>query len=231
MRAARDNDTLRCWCVSKIFSPPARSLLKVLRRLIQIDDPNLSFFCDEAFVSAQRAEGTDTEALLDLYVKSHNDVLKALPADLTIGVHLCRGNFPGGVHLGSGAYDSLAKKLFQDFAYEIFYLEYDSERAGSFSPLKYLPPDKAVVLGIVTTKFAEIEDLLTLKGRVYEAADIIANAQGRAKEDVLQRNLAVSPQCGFASASDGTGLGMTIERQWEKLELLKTLAEEIWPKA
>lgn len=200
------------------------------RRLIQIDDPNLSFFCDEAFISAQQAEGTDTNALLDLYVKSHNDVLNDLPQDLIVGVHLCRGNFPNGIHLGSGAYDRLAKKLFQEFAYKLFYLEYDSDRAGSFTPLQHLPPDKAVVLGIVTTKNAEMERLDTLQGRVHEAADIIAGAQGRSRSDILRDNLAVSPQCGFASASDGAGLGMTIERQWEKLQLLKALAHDVWGK-
>lgn len=214
----------------KSFPRSGELLLNVLRRLVQIDDPNLSFFCDEGFISAQEAEGTDTEALLDSYVKSHNDVLSNLPSDLVIGIHLCRGNFPHGVHLGSGAYDRLAKKLFRDFDYKLFYLEYDSERAGSFTPLQHLPRDKAVVLGIVTTKFAEIEDPPTLKSRVYEAADIIAKAQGRAKEEVLQDNLAVSPQCGFASASDGAGLGMTIERQWQKMELLKALAKDIWPR-
>ena len=161
-------------------------------------------------------------------MKSHNDVLRDLPADLKVGVHLCRGNFPGGVHLGSGAWDRLAQKLFQAFDYQLFYLEYDSERAGTFTPLQYLPESKAVVLGIVTTKHAELEDLQMLKGRLNEAADIIAAAQNRSREDVLMENLAVSPQCGFASASDGTGLGMTIERQWEKLALVRELAQEVW---
>lgn len=155
------------------------------RCLIQIVDPNLTFFCDEAFISAQKFEGTDTEALLELYIKSHNDVLKDLPSDLTIGVHLCRGNLPGGVHLGSGTYDRLAKKLFQEFNYKLFYLEYDSERAGSFTPLQHLPADKAVVLSIVTTKNGDMEDLRMPKDRAREATDIIAVAQGRARDEVL----------------------------------------------
>lgn len=233
MRKGGDDDAVRRRGVSSLAFPGLSdlSVLIAFRRLIQIDDPNLTYFCDEGFLSAQMTLGTDTEALLNLYVKSHNDLLKDLPRDLVVGVHLCRGNFPRGVHLASGAYDRLAEKLFQNFEYKLFYLEYDSERAGTFTPLRYLPAEKSVVLGIITTKHAEMEDLHALKERVYDAADIIAQAQGRSREEVLRENIAVSPQCGFASVSDGTGLGMSIERQWEKLELLKELAADIWPSA
>ena len=108
-------------------------------------------------------------------------------------------------------------------------MEYDSNRAGDFKPLKHLPADKAVVLGVVTTKSSEMENIDDLKARMFEAADIIAESRGVSREEALQSNLAVSPQCGFASASEGTGVGMSESIQWQKLELLKHLAESVWP--
>ena len=112
--------------------------------------------------------------------------------------------------------------------YKLFYLEFDSPRAGDFQPLAALPKDKAVVLGIVTTKSAQLEDLQNLKERVLKAADVIAKGQGRTKEDVLRDNLAVSPQCGFASVSHGAGIGFNMDIMWQKLELIKRLSNEIW---
>lgn len=197
-------------------------------RFVQIDDPNLTFFCDEEFVAAQTQEGHDLEKLFDMYIEAHNAVLTDLPADLTVGIHLCRGNFPQGVHLSSGSYARIAEKLLRNLRYKLFYLEFDSPRAGDFTPLEALPEDKAVVLGIVTTKSAELEDLQTLKERVSKAAETIAKGQGRTKDEVLRDNLAVSPQCGFASVAHGSGVGFTMEIMWQKLELVKQLASEVW---
>ena len=116
----------------------------------------------------------DLDALLDLQIKAHNAVLKDLPSDLRVGIHLCRGNFPGGIFLSSGSYERIAAKLFRALNYKLFYLEYDSDRAGDFTPLQHLPADKAVVLGVVTTKSAEMEDMEQLKARGLQAADTIA---------------------------------------------------------
>ncbi|KAJ9613455.1 hypothetical protein H2200_003397 [Cladophialophora chaetospira] len=200
-------------------------------RVIQVDDPNLSFFCDEVWQDTCKAEDVDLAHLLDLYITSHNDAIRDLPSDLTVGIHICRGNFPNGVGLASGSYERIAKRLFSETEYKLFYLEYDSPRAGDFTPLAHLPVDKAVVLGVVTTKSAEMEDLAALKERVYQAADVVAKGQGRrrTREDALRDNLAVSPQCGFASDHSEGGVGMTREVMWEKLGLVKRLAEEIWP--
>ena len=203
-------------------------LIEQCRRFVQIDDPHMTFFCDPGFTKHLEADGVNLDALLDLHIKSHNDVLLDLPADLRVGVHLCRGNFPNGIFLGTGSYDRIASKLFRDLNYKLFYLEYDSDRAGDFAPLRLLPKDKAVVLGIVTTKNAEMEDQSELKARVLQAADIIADGQGVSSDEALQNSIAVSPQCGFASAGDGCGVGMSEEKQWEKLELLKSLANDIW---
>jgi methionine synthase II (cobalamin-independent) len=198
-------------------------------RFFQIDDPNMTFFCDPGFIKNQEAEGVDLDAMLDLHIKSHNNVLADLPADLRIGIHLCRGNFPNGIFLGTGAYNKIASKLFRDLDYKLYYLEYDSDRAGDFTPLEHLPKDKAVVLGIVTTKDAKMENVDALKARVVQAADIIAKGQGVSREEALTNNIAISPQCGFASASDGHGVDMSEMLQWKKLELLRDVARDIWP--
>lgn len=198
-------------------------------RVTQIDDPNMSFFCDPEFVEALKKAGTDPEALLDSYVKVHNDVLAGLPDDLHIGVHLCRGNYPQAEFVASGGYERIAAKLLKELNYKHYYLEFDSDRAGDFQPLRVLPKEKSVILGVVTTKYAELEDLDILKVKVFQAADIIAQGQGRTREEILRDNLAVSPQCGFASVNFGKGKGFEEETQWRKLELVKRLAEEIWP--
>lgn len=215
----------RCGQVSLL----ALRVLTTRSRVVQIDDPNLTFFCDPKFIEAQTKESVDLDALLDLYIKSHNDVLVDLPSDLRVGVHLCRGNFPQGVFLGTGTYNKIAAKMFNDLKYDLFYLEYDDiDRIGDFSALRHLPADKAVVLGIVTTKNAELESLDALRNRVFEAADEIAKGQGTSREDALKDCLAVSPQCGFASAAEGFGINMTEDIQWKKLELLRDLAKDIW---
>ena len=197
-------------------------------RFVQIDDPHMTFFCDPGFIEHQEAEGVDLDAMLDLHIKSHNDVLVDLPSGLRVGIHLCRGNLPNGVFAATGAYNKIASKLFRDLNYKIYYLEYDSDRAGDFTPLEHLPKDKAVVLGVVTTKNAEMENIDALKTRVVQAADMIAKGQGVSREEALRDNIAISPQCGFASASVGAGVGMSIESQWQKLELLRDVARDIW---
>jgi methionine synthase II (cobalamin-independent) len=130
----------------------------------------------------------------------------------------------------TGSYHNVAVKLFQQMKHNLFYLEYDTDRAGDFTPLQHLPVGKAVVLGIVTTKNARMETLGELKAKVLQAADVIARGQGVTRDEVLQNCLAVSPQCGFSSISSAVGIGMSEDDQWEKLELVKQLAEDLWPK-
>ena len=200
-------------------------------RVVQVDDPNLSYFCDEEWLATCAKENVDLDRLLELYIQSHNDAIKDLPPDLTVGIHICRGNFPNGVGLASGSYERIARKLFHETAYKLFYLEFDSPRAGDFAPLAQLPVEKAVVLGVVTTKSSEMEDIEELKRKVYQAADVIAKGQGggRTRDNALRDNLAASPQCGFSSDHSEGGVGMTRERMWEKLGVVKRLAEEVWP--
>jgi len=207
-----------------------RTELKILYdnglRNVQIDDPNLAYFCSEKMLQGFKDNNEDSEALLDSYIKLYNDCLSERPADFHVGVHLCRGNFVGGRHFSEGGYDAIATKLFRDLSCDTYYLEYDTERSGGFEPLIYLPKDKNVILGLITSKFPELENIDEMKKKVYQAADLVASGTGETKEMALNR-LGVSPQCGFASHSDGNN--MTKEDMIKKLQLVRKLADEIWP--
>jgi methionine synthase II (cobalamin-independent) len=213
------------------FKAEFHALYSAGLRSIQIDDPNLTFFMTDEFLEGCADDGVDPEELLDLYIWAHNACLEDLPKDLHIGIHLCRGNMASSTHVVSGSYERIAKRIFQGLDYETYYLEYDSDRAGDFEPLRHLPVGKNVVLGVVSTKSPELEDLDSLVAKVNAAADIIAKGQKKTREQVIEQSLGVSPQCGFASMSQGGGLGMTEERMWEKLVLVRDLARKIWKDA
>lgn len=215
--------------LAKAYQREIRALYDAGLRSVQIDDPNLTYFASETFLAGCKKDGIDADELLDLYIWAHNLCLVDKPADLHVGIHLCRGNMPGATHTASGSYERIATKLFQEMDYNSFYLEFDTDRAGGFEPLRFLPRGKNVILGVVTTKFGELEDMHVLETRVKEAAAVIAKAQGRSTEEVLGDQIGVSPQCGFASMSSGGGKGVTEERMWEKLDLVRDLASRIWP--
>jgi len=132
----------------------------------------------------------------------------------------------GSKHFSEGAYDRIATKLFSNLNVSTYYLEYDTPRAGGFEPLKQLPKDKNVVLGVVTSKFPALEDQREMVDRIYKAADFVAGGSKQSREDALQR-LSVSPQCGFASHAEGNALGW--EDMREKLKLVRSIADEVWP--
>lgn len=163
---------------------------------------------------------------LDAYISLYNSCIAKRPADIHIGVHICRGNFANSRHFSEGGYDRVAKKLFQDLNVDTYYLEYDTPRAGGFEPLKFLPRNKNVILGVVTSKFPELENLEDMKRRVFEAARFVAEGSGESVEEALRR-LGVSPQCGFASHSSGNAV--THEDMVRKLRLVRELADSIWP--
>ncbi|KAF7555912.1 hypothetical protein G7Z17_g1836 [Cylindrodendrum hubeiense] len=200
-------------------------------RVAQVDDPNMLFFLSEGFKDGCRTEGVDPDELIDLYIWAHNECLKNRPANFKIGVHFCRGNFPGSTSVIDGLYEGIAKKLFNELDYDCFYLEFDDSRSGSFESLRHLPKGKSIVLGLVSTKTPELENVDDLKIRVQSAAEAISEGQGASVEDAIRDSLAVSPQCGFASAAGGKGIGMTEEKQWEKLTLVRDLARQMWPDA
>lgn len=217
-----------------------RSLYEAGCRNVQVDDPNMTFFVMDSFRAGCRADGVEPDDLMEQYIRVHNACLADRPSDLHVGIHLCRGNMWSGVvegGIGAGSYERIADRMFNGLDYDSFYLEYDDERSGDFAPLRFLPKggggegtnkNKNVVLGLVSTKRAALEDLATLEKRVQDAAQVIASAQGRSVEEVMRDSLAVSPQCGFASQSEGGGVGMTEERQWEKLLLVRDLARKLW---
>lgn len=131
------------------------------------------------------------------------------------------------MHFSEGSYEKIAEKFFTTLNYDTFFLEYDNLRSGGFEPLRFLPKDKNVVLGVVTTKDPELEDAALIKGRVLDAAKIIADGQGRTVEEAL-KSIGISPQCGFASVAIGAD-GMTEEKMFAKLKLVNDVASELWP--
>ena len=167
-----------------------------------------------------------TDELLDKYIALYNDCVSKVPDDMHVGVHLCRGNFVNSRHFSEGGYDRIATKLFQEMNMHTYYLEYDTPRAGGFEPLQYLPKNKNVILGVITSKFPKMEDLGELEARVREAAKFISKGSGENETNALKR-VGVSPQCGFASHSSGNAVKHN--DMVNKLKLVRTLADKIWP--
>lgn len=185
-------------------------------------------FCSEKFRQGW-AEDKDNigsvDDLLDAYIELYNDCISKVPADMHTGVHLCRGNFIGGRHFAEGAYDIIAQKLFTQLNVNTFYLEYDTERAGGFEPLRFLPRGKNVVVGCVSTKLRALEDKDEVKARILQAAEFVAEGTGQSREEAL-RQVAVSPQCGFSTHESGYPLSEEDEKK--KLALVRQIADEIW---
>lgn len=183
-------------------------------RYIQIDEVAIALLCDPAIRDAVKNEGHDPHVLADRYIDALNRCVAGCPTDVVIGVHVCRGNFKGH-YLGRGGYDAIAERFFSRTNANHFLLEYDTPRAGDFAPLRFVPKNKGVVLGLISSKSPALEDVDTLRGSVAEAARYID-----------QDRLALSPQCGFASTAAGNPL--TEDDQWAKLRLLVSAAQAIW---
>ncbi|KAI1823386.1 5-methyltetrahydropteroyltriglutamate-homocysteine methyltransferase [Xylaria intraflava] len=195
-------------------------------RNVTIDDPNLAYFCSEKMLAGFKEANEDPDELLDSYVRLYNDCIGSRPSDMHLGIHLCRGNFAYSKHFSEGGYDRIATKLFKEIDADTYFLEYDTARAGTFEPLKALPAHKNVVLGVITSKFPELEDVGEMQARVFAAADVVAQGSGQTREEALKR-MAVSPQCGFASHHLGNSV--TRDDMVAKLRLVRKLADTIWP--
>lgn len=186
-------------------------------RYLQIDDTTWAFLISK--LHDTQGDATAHQKYVGLAedaVRVINQLLAGLPADLTVTTHICRGNFKS-TYLFSGGYDDIADYLGQ-LNYNGLFLEYDNERAGSFAPLKRIwngNPDKRLVLGLITSKFPELEDVASVKARIQDAA-----------KQVPLANLALSTQCGFASTEEGNEL--TEDQQWAKLKLVKDIADDVW---
>jgi len=186
-------------------------------RYVQIDETAFAKFADPEVQASLGARGDGWATLLDKYIAVTNRVLRARPAALSIGMHLCRGNRGGHWH-AEGSYDAVAEKLFNRLDVAFFLLEYDSPRAGDFSPLRFVPAEKSIVLGLISTKTSALEDKDQLRRRIDEASRHVA----------IDR-LALSPQCGFASSEQGNPV--TPDAQEAKLALTVELADEVWGSA
>jgi 5-methyltetrahydropteroyltriglutamate--homocysteine methyltransferase len=182
-------------------------------RYVQIDETAFAKFGDPDVQAMLAARGDDWDALIDRYIDVTNKVTHGLP-ELAIGMHLCRGNRGGRWH-AEGSYEAVAERLFNRLDIGFFFLEYDSPRAGDFTPLRFVPRHKSIILGLVSTKTSVMEDIDDLRRRV-----------DRAGRFVDPECLGVSPQCGFASVE--TGNPITAEAQQAKLRLVVDLARSIW---
>ena len=183
-------------------------------RYIQLDDTNLAYLCDPAVRERTMARGDDPDELVHLYARLVNDSIKDRPEDMTAGIHLCRGNFRSA-WVTEGGYDPVAEILFNEMDVDAFFLEYDDERSGDFSPLRYMPRDKMVVLGLMSSKHPEVEEADDVKQRIEDAATLV---------DLEQ--CALSHQCGFSSTVHGNAL--TEDDQWRKLERTVEVAQDVW---
>jgi len=184
-------------------------------RYLQFDDTAWAYLCSEAELEKAAARGIRVDGLAERYAGLLNRVLEGKPADLTVTTHVCRGNFRS-TWISSGGYEPVAEQLLGNVDYDGYFLEYDSERAGGFEPLRFLPEgDKTVVLGLITTKSGELEDVDAVKRRIDEASAFVRLDQ-----------LALSPQCGFASTEEGNVL--TEDEQWAKIREVVAIAEDVW---
>ena len=181
---------------------------------IQLDEVPLAMLCDPRVREQLRAAGSDPDQLVNSYVKLINDALAERPSTLTVAMHLCRGNYKGK-WLSEGGYGYVAEKLFNDINVDAFFLEYDTPRAGDFTPLSLFPRGKTAVLGLISSKTPQLEPLDDLRRRLDEAS-----------RHVPLEQLAVSPQCGFASTVAGNPV--TEDDQRRKLALVVELAERVW---
>jgi 5-methyltetrahydropteroyltriglutamate--homocysteine methyltransferase len=200
--------------LARVYREEIRLLAELGCTYLQLDDPNMAYLCDEKMRAGVRQIGEDPDQLPRTYAKLINDCIKERPANVTVCMHVCRGNFQSA-WAAEGGYDPVAEILFNEFKLDGFFLEYDSPRAGTFAPLRFVPKDKKIVLGLVTTKTGDLEKAEDIKRRIDEASRYVALEQ-----------LALSPQCGFSSTVLGNNI--TVEAELAKLSLVVNVAHDVW---
>jgi 5-methyltetrahydropteroyltriglutamate--homocysteine methyltransferase len=210
------NHSAFLWDIVPIIKSEIEALSKEGTKYIQIDAPRYSYYIDPKWRAYIKQEiGVEPDQALDEAIRADNACLEsASRAGVTLAIHLCRGNNRSQWY-AEGGYDAIAEKLFGQLNVDAFLLEYESERAGTFEPLRFVPRDKTVVLGLVSTKLAAME-----------SADQLARRIEQASKFVPLENLALSPQCGFASTMEGNLL--TEAHQWEKMKLVADTARRVW---
>ena len=183
-------------------------------RYLQLDEVNFTYLCDPELRAQVSSRGDDPEKLPSIYAGMINAAISDIPPDMTIAMHLCRGNFQS-TFVASGGYEPVAEILFNAINVHAYFMEYDSDRAGGFEPLRFVPKGKTVVLGLVTSKSGRLESKDDIKRRIEQAAKFVSLEQ-----------LCLSPQCGFASTEEGNILAE--DEQWAKLRMIVELAGEVW---
>ena len=183
-------------------------------RYLQLDEVNFTYLCDPKLRAQVANRGDDPEKLPAIYAGMINAAIADIPPDMTITMHLCRGNFQS-TFVASGGYEPVAETLFNAINVHGYFMEYDTERAGGFEPLRLVPRDKTIVLGLVTSKSGQLEAKDDIRRRITRAAKFIPLEQ-----------LCLSPQCGFASTEEGNIL--TEDEQWAKLKMIVEVAQEVW---
>ena len=202
--------------VARVYQEELDDLYKAGVRFVQFDDTNLAYLCDPKMRAEAEERHGSADALTKQYAALINAAIAKKPKDLTIGIHLCRGNHRSN-WFAQGGYEPVAEVLFKDLNVDVYFLEYDDARSGDFSPLRHLSDDKIVVLGVMTSKKGELDDKAEIVRRVNEAAKYCPKG--------LQQ-LCLSHQCGFSSTSEGNSLSEA--EQWAKLRLEVEIAREIW---
>jgi 5-methyltetrahydropteroyltriglutamate--homocysteine methyltransferase len=200
--------------LARVYSEEVRDLGEAGCRYLQLDEVNFAYLCDPKLRAEVHNIGEDPDTLPHTYARLINDSIATRPKDMAVSMHLCRGNFEGA-WLAEGGYEPVAEILFNEIDVTGYFLEYDSERSGDFKPLRFVPKGKTVVLGLVTTKSGKLESKDELKRRIDEAARYVPLEQ-----------LALSPQCGFASGERGNKL--TVDEEIAKLRLVVEVAREVW---
>jgi methionine synthase II (cobalamin-independent) len=183
-------------------------------RYLQLDEVFIAMLCDPKYRQTMEDRGDDPEKLGELYGNPINTAMSDIPSDMTITMHMCRGNYKS-TYMGAGGYEAVQEILFNKIKVNGFFMEYDTARAGGFDPLRMLPKDRTVVLGLVTSKSGRLEPRDEIHRRIEEASKFVSLDQ-----------LCLSPQCGFASTEEGNVL--EDEEQWAKLRMIVELSEEIW---
>jgi 5-methyltetrahydropteroyltriglutamate--homocysteine methyltransferase len=203
--------------LARLYREEIRDLAAAGCRYLQIDEVNLAYLCDGELRKQVANIGEDPATLPQTYAKLLNDTIKDRPQDMTVCMHLCRGNF-AGAWVAEGGYEPIAELLFNAINVDGYFLEYDSARAGGFEPLRFLPKGKVAVLGLITTKSGALESKDELKRRIDAASKHVALEQ-----------LALSPQCGFSSGIGGNT--MDVDGEIAKLRLVVETAREVWGSA
>jgi 5-methyltetrahydropteroyltriglutamate--homocysteine methyltransferase len=200
--------------LSTAYADEVRAVHDLGCRYLQLDDTSLAYLNDPTQRAVMAARGEDADHQHLRYIKQINAALADRPSDMAVTTHMCRGNYRSS-WAAEGGYDYVAEALFGELDVDGFFCEFDDERSGTFAPLRFVPPGKQVVLGLVTTKSGALEDADALKRRIDEAA-----------KHVPLEQLCLSPQCGFSSTVEGNAL--TVEEQWAKLRLIVEVAADVW---